>query len=328
MPEFSKKMLGFTTISSILLITSIYQYWSYLDNHPSTDNAYLNANRTEINTNISGQVTNVYIKNNQKIKKGQLLFQIDDKAMRVALKKAQAELDIAKQAIMSDKQTVEIAKASIVQAKAQYKLDKKNALRINSLVKNDKASIAEGDKVNTKLSVSRAMLHASKKYYLQAVAKLGGKNSSNAHLKHAKAIVEQAQLNLTYSQVKAPASGKVSQFSLRPGDMVKQGQALFSLIEQDHWWVDANFKETQLKKIKVGQKVTVILDMFPDTKIYGHIESISAGTGAAFSILPAENSAGNWVKTTQRIPVKILLDRTKERLTLGASAYVTVTTNQ
>jgi len=165
MPAFSNKMVGLTLVGLVLTIYSGYQYLTYIENNPSTDNAYINANRASINANISGQITSIYIKNNQLISKGALLFEIDPRPYQIALDKSKAEYELAKLSASSDYEAVKIAKANIVKAKAQYDLNKKSHARIQALVKAGKASVAEGDQISTDLAMSQALFNASKNQY-------------------------------------------------------------------------------------------------------------------------------------------------------------------
>lgn len=318
-----KTILGiFATIG---LMAAGLMYWHYIDNNPSTDNAYLNANRVYVNANVSGQLTKLLVQDNQLIKQGELLFTIDDAPLIMAFEQAKAQVNIAEIALANDQKTVHQAQVAIMQAKAQFDLDKKNSDRIHTLVQDGKASKAEGDKNDAQFTGSTANLSSRKDQYQQALLAL---QKDKAQLKYAKSQLTQASLNIQYSRVYAPTSGKIAQLTIRPGDMIRQGQSIFSIIEQTHWWVDANFKETQLKNIKPGQKATIYVDMLPNHPLEGCVESISPATGNSFSLLPAENAAGNWVKITQRIPVKIRLSPSEIPLTLGASATVTVHTKQ
>lgn len=304
-----------------------FTYWQYCNTHPSTDNAYIKANIIQINANINGQVQQVFVKDNQVVKKGDKLFELDSRPLKIALKKAMAELKLSQQTIASNLDAVEVTKAREAQARAQLELDQKNTARILSLVKDGKASIADGDKAKAQLSVSQARLSASHNQYKQALSTLGLSGEQNPKLRQAQAALEQAKLNLSYSLVLAPTAGKIANFSLRPGDMVQQGHSIFNLIEQKQWWVEANYKETQLKNIKTGQSATITLDMYPDHPLTGTVSSISGGTGSTFSLLPTENAAGNWVKVTQRIPVKIALNNVDIPLAVGASATVEIDTH-
>jgi membrane fusion protein (multidrug efflux system) len=151
---------------------------------------------------------------------------------------------------------------------------------------------------------------------------------TKAKLQGAKIAVKSAQLNLSYTTIYARANGYITDFLLRPGSMINVGDSLFALVENQHWWVNANFKETSLARIHDGQKVNVILDMYPDVKFSGVVESISYANGSEFSLLPPENATGNWVKVTERFPVKITLTHLPKHfpLRMGASSTVMVYT--
>lgn len=142
----------------------------------------------------------------------------------------------------------------------------------------------------------------------------------------AKANLEQAKLNLRYTTVTAPTSGKITNFNIREGDIVSVDQPLFALIDDEEFWADANFKETEMAKIKSGQNATIVTDLYPDHTFHGFVESISGGAGSAFSLLPPQNTTGNWVKVTQRVPVKVRITNadTKYPLRVGVSATVTI----
>lgn len=186
---------------------------------------------------------------------------------------------------------------AVNKARAQLELDQKNAERLLTLSNEGRAAKAEGDEAKAKLEVSKANL-------------------------------AEAELNLQYTEVKAPAAGHITNLSLREGDIVDAGKPLFALVESVGWWVDANYKETQLTRIHPGQKAKVEIDMYPGQVFEGVVDSISHGSGAAFSLLPPENATGNWVKVTQRFTVKVkLLNSDPERpFRVGASATVTTNT--
>ncbi len=182
-------------------------------------------------------------------------------------------------------------------ARAQLELDQKNADRMITLAVEGRASKAEGDEAKAKLEVSKSTL-------------------------------AEAELNLNYTQITAPADGILTNLNVREGDVVAAGTPLFALVETSHWWVDANYKETQLHRIRTGQPAEIKLDMYPGLVFHGIVESISSGSGAAFSLLPPENATGNWVKVTQRFTVKVkLLEQDPTHpFRIGASSSVTVNT--
>lgn len=318
---------GLWALMTLFVILLGYRYWIHLHYYPSTDDAYVKANVVNLSANISGHVNALYVHDNQSVTKGTLLFTIDSRPYEIALKQAQAALDLTKQQIEAQKASVLIAKAKIKQAQAEYALNQKNAIRIHTLVKEGKASIASGDDIDAKVIASHQSVIAATNTYLQALNQLGDEGINNADLRRAKANVAKARLDLEYTQIRAPANGKLSQLTLRVGDIVHQGQTTFSMIEDNSFWIEANYKETQLSRIRPGQAVNISLDMDPSHQLSGVVDSISGSTGSSFSILPPENATGNWVKVTQRIPVRIRFDNPHIPLiALGASAYVSVDT--
>ena len=263
-----------------VVIAIIYAVMCYLDQHPSTDDAYVQAGTINLAAQVTGPVDKIYVKDHEIVKKGQLLFTIDPQPFQIAVNKAQA--------------TVEAQRASLI-------LSQQNADRILRLVKIGQASKAAGDDAQSKLDSAKADLVASQ------------------------AQLAQAKLDLQHTQITAPLSGVVTQFVLRPGNNVTAQTTLFMIVIENDFWVDANFKETQVERIRPGQSVEVILDMFPDHTFAGVVDAVSSASGSVFSIFPPENASGNWVKVTQRFPVKILIKKLDSAFPLRAGATATVT---
>ncbi len=324
----------FTRQSFIIMITAaillmVFIYTSYSLHHPSTNDAYVRANRIDIATRVSGPVTEVLVQDNQFINKGDLLFTIDPTSFQIQLDKASATLALTSSGLKSDDASIEAAQAVVAKTQAELELAKKTEARISKLVRQGRIAEVEGDKAKSKVKALDASLAAAKQGLEQAKEKRGMIGKDNAQLRLAKAAYAEAGINLSYTQVHAPASGTLMHFNLRPGAMITAQTPLFSLIETDQWWVDANFKETQLRRIKPGQNAVIKLDMYPGQSFKGRVDSIARGSGAAFALLPPENASGNWVKVTQRIPVKIVFNATPAQhpLRIGASCTVTIDTN-
>ena len=186
----------------------------------------------------------------------------------------------------------------------------------------------DGDDARAREREADAALDAAKSDLRRAVEQRGELGRENAQTRLALAKVDQAKLNLSDTEVRAPVDGVVAELELRPGSTVKAGVVLFALVDEQHWWVDANFKETALLRIQPGQPATVRVDMYPGKEFAGVVDSVSPASGAAFSLLPPENATGNWVKVTQRFPVKVLLKdlRPQYPLRIGASSSVTIDT--
>jgi len=315
----------------IAIFIGLFFYWQHEQAFPSTDDAYVQAHVVNIAAQVTGPVDVINIKNNQSVTQGQLLFSIDNRPFKIALASASANLDQIKHNIKANEQTVAIANAALKQRQAQLVLAQKDTKRTFALVKQKLASEAEGDQAESNLKVAESAVIAAQKSLQQAIAQLGNTGPQNAGLRIAQAAVDKATLELSYCIVKAPTDGNVTQFSLRPGSMIEAGQPLFSIIASTTWWVAANYKETDLARIKPSQKATITLDLYPDHTFHGHVDSISFGSGAAFALLPPENATGNWVKVTQRFPVRVDIDdaaNPKYPLRLGASATVAIDTKQ
>ncbi len=321
-----------TTWGAILLVVVIAfaLFLDYKKSHPSTDDAYVNANIVHVAAQVSGRVFHIYAENYQNVKKGQLLLQIDPNPFQIAVDSAQAKLALAQQGERSQIAQVKSAQAAVTERQADLLLAQQDSRRTFTLVSKGQLSKQEGDHAKNNVSVSQAALVAALNNLRQAQATLGEADQNNANVRAAKADLDQAQLNLSYTRITAPADGKLVNFTVRTGDMIQSGEELFALVEDGQWWVDANYKETQLANIHLGQPASIQTDMYPDYTFKGTVYKISPGSGSAFSVLPAENATGNWVKVTQRVPVKILISHVDSRhpLQVGTSADVTINTSR
>jgi len=277
--NFSKKNLGIWGGVGLLCLLGCYLAFNYLDHHPSTDDAYVQADTINVAAQVTGPVANIYVRDHQPVAKGQVLFTIDPMPFQIAVDKAAA--------------TVAAQEAALL-------LTEQNGRRIFPLVKMGQATKALGDQTQSQVDSARAELAADQ------------------------AQLAQAKLNLEHTSVTAPRAGVVTQFVLQPGNNIVANTTLFMIVEQDHFWVDANFKETQVAHIKPGQPVTIILDMYPKHHFLGVVDAVSSASGSVFSLLPPENASGNWVKVTQRFPVKIIIQNPDPNYPLRAGATATV----
>lgn len=312
----------------IVIISGLAFYWHHEKMYPSTDDAYVQAHIVHLASQVTGPVSKIYIKNNQVVQAKQRLFDIDPKPFEIAVNKAEAQLAQAKQNMHASQQAVSAAQADLAAKQSQYNVTLKNSKRVLILVSKGDMSKESGDKANNDVAVAKAALNSAASQLHKAQAELGQQGNQNAAVREAAAAAAQAKLNLQHTHISAPTSGKLVNFDLRVGTMVQQGQNLFDLVNQTLWWAEANFKETQLDRIKDGQKASIIVDMYPHHHFIGTVQSISVGSGAEFSMLPPENATGNWVKVTQRFPVKVMIDQPSSQYPLraGASATVTVDT--
>ena len=317
-----------TSIFSCLLIGLLAGfYWYQLTYYPSTDNAYVKANIIHIAPSVSGTIDQVLVNDNESVKKGQLLYTIDKRPFQIALKKANSALALAKQAHAANFEAVESAKASVLEREAELHWATLNFKRVQTLVTKGRASVSSGDKAKSDYLIAKSSLKKAESLLSEAIVQLGAPDAENAAIQSAKASVLEALLNLDYTDIRAPADGVITHLSLNPGDMAIASHTNVSIISPDNFWIEANFTETQMQNIKTGQIVTITLDMYPNQTLTGKIDSISRSTGQTFALIPQENAGGNWVKVTQRIPIKITLnnaDNVTSLLKVGASARVSV----
>jgi membrane fusion protein, multidrug efflux system len=301
-------------------------YNSYSSAHPSTSDAYLGRHIVRVAAQVSGPIQSVLVRNNQAVKAGDPLLTIDPAPFELAVRQAEAQLQQAKDSLAAADARVTAAQGQVASAQANASEAERHAERITALAAKGLASKDEGDSARQAELDARAALDSASAELIAAQAARGALGNDNASVKAAQAALDRARLDLDHTRISAPADGSVGDFDLRPGSYVDAGSALFALVESKDVWVDANFKETDLPRIRPGQPATVSVDLLPERSFDGRVEGLSPASGAAFSLLPPENATGNWVKVTQRFAVRIrILDPVPE-LRVGASAEVRVDT--
>jgi len=312
----------------LIIATAVgtFFYWRHSELYPSTENAYTGSNIVRVAAEVRGAVTHVYVDTAEQVKAGDLLFDIDPTPYEVALRAARAQFDAAVDSAGTA--------ADALKGSADTLEERRKALEDAAQAYREAKGAQNGEQ---QLSSAQKAWHDALKAYNEAEQAFAAEqdkpltvSTPTVQLRSAAAQLEKAAHDSVKTHVVAPSDGIVSEVTLRPGATVQAGTPLFAIIEADRWWVNANFKETDLARIKPGQPATIRLDMYPRTTFQGVVESISAGSGAAFSVLPAENATGNWVKVTQRFPVRVrIVDPPEDRpLRVGASATVTVDTTQ
>lgn len=302
-------------------------YWQRASKQRNTENAYVNADIVQVASQLNGPVTKTYVHEGQSIEAGQPLFDLDDAPYRVALAQAQAKLAEAAQGDRQDATDVTANDAGVLQAQTELSNARIAATRTHSLVQQNFLAKQADDDAQAKVRMAEAAVAQAKAKLEGAkvhVARTGG--DATPAVLAARAAVAQAELDLKHTHVVASKAGWVANFNLVPGTTVVADMPLFALVSRGSFWVDANFKETELPGIRPGQAAEVDIDMLPDHPFTGVVDIIGNGTGAAFSLLPAQNATGNWVKVTQRVPVRIRLTGGGDMslLRVGASAQVTV----
>ena len=323
-----KPLIFFLTL--VVIAAGFWWWWDKEKHYPSTQDAYLHANIVTIAPQIAGRVEQVAIEDNQRVEAGDLLFQLDTAMLETELNSAKAEYELAKQSVGASESQVLVAQANLVSAKASLTQAQVDYDRIVKLYSLKNASKADYDNTKTALDAANADLAAAQAQLQVAKTQAGVAGSANPTIRQALADLSAAQINLGYSRIAAPASGWLANVDLRPDTIVSAGQSLFSLVEDGDWWVEANFKETALGRVRAGQSATISIDMYSGKELAGVVDSIGAGSGAVFSLLPSENATGNWVKVTQRFPVRIKVkgkpDDDSLQLRVGASVKVTIDT--
>jgi len=345
----------FIGIGAVILIVGVI--WFVMSGgHESTDNAQLDADIVPIRSSVSGYIKSIEFEDNQVVKKGQLLFTIDDTELRTKVAQAEAALENAKANLISvrssaratsqnadaavlstasTEQNISVAKARLTKAQEDFK-------RVKNMLAAKAATQAEFDGAKAELDVAQAQYNATVSQNRSSSAQSLGVRSQaaaqQAMISLADALVKQreaelilAKTQLDYATVEAPCDGIVSKRAVEVGQYITIGQPLCSEIDKTSLWITANFKETQVDNIKPGQPVEIEIDAYPSLKLHGKVVSFIGATGAKFSLLPPDNSTGNFVKIVQRVPVKISIENlTKEEAGMlfpGLSAFVSVKTN-
>jgi membrane fusion protein, multidrug efflux system len=279
----------------------------------STDDAFVRAAKESVNARVAGQVTEIAVKDNQRVQKGQLLFQVDPEPYRIAVDQAEARLASARLQIDELKATYRQQLAELQSAGATADFDEREYARRKALVADSWTPREVFDQADMTLKVARQHVVSIGQQIANTVAALDGDPNIdvNRHpsVRAAKAELDQARLNLSYATVVAPDDGIVARVDdLQVGDFVNPGAAVFSMMSTRRIWVEANFRETGLDHMRPGQEADISVDAFPDRTFKAHVVSMSPGTGSDFSVLPPENATGNWVKVVQRLPVRLEFD--------------------
>lgn len=320
-------------VYTILWFTSFRYY-------ESTDNAYVHADISVISPKVSGYLASVDVTDNAYVHKGDVLATIEPRDFEIAKAEAEAQLETQKSAIATIAEQVEAARADAESAKANVASADAQALRARTdyrryekLARRDFASRQKLDSANADMKSADAALAAAKAKLHAATTQIAvlkaQKVQQEARLKQVQADLDQVNRNLAYTVIRAPVDGVIGNRHMDVGQLVQPGNQLASLVALPHVYVDANFKETQIENMKVGQTATIVADAWPDTEIKGTVESFSPASGQVFSLLPAENATGNFTKIVQRVPVRIALpdaNKLAGYLRPGLSVTVTVDT--
>ncbi len=315
------------------IIAGVYIYLSG-GRYISTDNAYVKAAKIAVSADISGRVTKVAVRENEAVSPGNLLFRVDPRPFRIRLARAEARLLAARQGVEALRAVYKQKSASLARARSEVAFHRQQFERQKGLSRKNLVSGLNLDAAVRNLRDAEDQVKVAEQGLAEASAKLGGDPDIPA-AKHpdvleAQALRDQAALNLTNTSVYAPIHGFVTNFDLQQGEYVKAGSPIFSLVGSDNSWVHANYKETELTHVRVGQRATISIDTYPDRKFVATVAGISPATGAEFAVLPPQNATGNWVKVVQRLTVRLQIiddtNKTGPALRAGMSAIVTIDT--
>ncbi len=328
-----RRLVGITLLSIAGPLTALFTgFYIYFNGgrFVETDNAYVKSEKIAVSADISGRVSAVAIRENQVLTQGKLLFRIDPEPFRIALDKADARLLFARQEIAVLRALHMQKLAELKQAEGDVDYYERQHERQQKLNTRGFASGTNLDTAKRNLRNARDQSSTIMQDIAQTRAKLGGDTdlpaSTHPQVREAKAARDQAALNLRRTEVHAPVDGVVTNFDLQPGEYITAGNPVFSMVGTGEVWVDANFKETDLTHVRVGQRAIIRIDAYPDDVRKAIVSSISPATGAEFSLLPPQNATGNWVKVVQRLPVRFTLKEPSRepKLRTGMSVVVEI----
>ncbi|WP_424631658.1 HlyD family secretion protein [Bradyrhizobium sp. SYSU BS000235] len=302
----------------------------YLAEEPyvSTDNAFVRAAKVSINARVAGQAVAIAVRDNQRVRQGQVLFRIDPEPYQMAVDQAEARLVSTRLQIDALKATLRQQRAELQSARDSAAFSEREFDRKKALVASDFTPKAAFDRADTDLKVARQRIVSIEQQIASTVVALAGdpdiEIDRHPTVRAAKSQLDRARLDLSYSVVRAPDDGIVTKVdNLQVGDFVNPGAAVFTLLSSREIWIEANFRETGLTHMRPGQDATIDVDVYPGRTFKAHVVSMSPGTGSDFAVLPPENATGNWVKVVQRLPVRLELDEADPNRPLFSGISVT-----
>lgn len=317
----------FSILGLVIAVAAILYlaYWLLVGSrHVETDNAYVQASTAQVTALVSGAVVSVPVNETQPVRKGQVLAVIEPADYRLAVDRARADLDQAERrvrqyfandrafAAQTAARDADVLRAQAELRRAEVEYNRRRSLAGAGAVSGDEMTAAETARLSAQAALAQAKANAvaaGEQRNAASVLVAGSDVTSNPEVVAARARLSQAQIDLARTVVKAPVDGVVTRSTIEVGQKVQSGAPLMSIVPVQNAYVDANFKEVQLRKVKVGQPVVLTSDLYGSSvKFHGHVVGFSGGTGSAFAVIPAQNATGNWIKVVQRVPVRISLD--------------------
>jgi membrane fusion protein (multidrug efflux system) len=321
----------------LIMVGAGVGYWIYIHIFISTDDAYVAGYVGVISARVPGRVAKILVDNNQHVTPGQVLLTLEPQDYKTQVARQEGNLGHLRQEMEQAYVRVATARTRVPQAEANFHMASLDKTRYTNLFERHVVPKQTLDQINTRYRITQAELNKSQRELRESLAAIGGSTDipleEQPAIKEAKAKLEQARLDLGYTKIRARIAGYITRRQVQVGNWVQPGQPLMMLVplKTSKLWIQANYKETQLTHVYIGQLAKVQVDTYPGVKFKGRVDSIMAGTGSAFSLLPPENATGNWVKVVQRVPVKVELlppFPANRPLRLGMSTEVTIDTRQ
>ncbi len=313
----------------LLIVFAVGIYWFSLLGKVSTDNAYVKQDTVGVVAEVAGPISEVFVKEGDVVKAGDPLFRIDPEPYELALVEANAAIATAQARVTALSSSADLSGSDIAAAREDIAFAQSRLERQQALWNRGFTTKADYDAARHAVEQARESLHSAEARQREARAMLAegaAVPGVNPQVAAARAQRAKAQLDLRRTLVRAPISGELAKTTrLQVGEVALTGIPLTDIVSQQGSYVEANFKETDLADMRVGQRATIEIDAYPGVELKGHVQTIGAGTGSEFSVLPAQNATGNWVKVTQRVPVRIAIDeKSPRKLISGLSTTVTV----
>jgi len=308
---------GAAILAAVLIVAGL-AWWLHARHFESTDDAFIDARIATISSQVSGTVTELAVTDNQEVEAGALLLKIDDRDYRTALAQAKAQVEQAAATVTNladqiDAQNarIEQAKYQVTQAQAALTFAQQENARAQDLLAKQAGTQQTAQQTASNLRQAQSSLAAAQANEVAAEKQIAvlrsQRDTAIGQLDQARAVDSQAEINLARTEITAPVAGRATKISVAKGNYAQPGQALMMFVPGT-MWVTANFKETELTHMRPGQPVDISIDAYPGRTFRGHVQSLQSGSGSVFSLLPAENATGNYVKVVQRVPVKIVFD--------------------